>query len=809
MQNSPDNQIEIGADDFEISVDDAKKALDGNDDILKTLSKVLATKGYKKVDASNIKVDKSKLKAEAGQYDVTFTYDNVKVTVKAKVSTISANDFIISVDDVQKADDKKVKDSSNAAGKDYNGNTVPDNKIVVNKDDLNTLKGTKEPDKIPVKLTNSATGLSPATTVTAFVVDEVKRGKGPDQKEITIGANDFDISIDDVNKALAGDEEILKKLSSVVSIAGGVNVPTDKIDVNDVYKNDLKPVPGKYPVTFTYGGISVQVNATVKNNNGSKNSTKPGDNNNDKGDGEEITGNDFTVEGKSPQLTPDDIINKGNVEAVDGNGTPIKLTPNNAVNPDDLAKLNNAIASGNKGTYPVKVTTDKGTPVTVNVTVTDKNDNTKTDNTTPTDETIAANNFKIGINDYARIFGDEPNKDNNVKKLSNAKAYLTGLKTPVDITGVDTSQVQNKPGTYPITLTTAKGTSATINVIIDDTWDTIGDIDKAAESNANDETVKNPTAKQKVGISVTPEDIVYEKTNPQDKSEPIDPNKSVPATGALKVNGAQVDKYTVSPDGKSLIISKEYLDTLPNGTYQAVITYADYTEQKFSITVVDYDEKTIVKNPPLFSMYKEVVLKKKNTFTINLNGITDYAVVKADITGKGKNAKKVVSIKQKANGDVVITPKKVGKSQVTCTIIQNGAEYKVVVDLKVLKQYKGTSKNYNLKSAGLVKTGGELPEFNVYKRIVKGKNTKIKFTKVEKDAKIKFYVANKKEAKSLKIGKVKRSGKTVTCTIKGKKKGWVHLTAEITQNGKTYYTRLLVRIDDGTWTSKQLKKYLK
>ena len=208
-------------------------------------------------------------------------------------------------------------------------------------------------------------------------------------------------------------------------------------------------------------------------------------------------------------------------------------------------------------------------------------------------------------------------------------------------------------------------------------------------------------------------------------------------------------------------------------------------------------------------MYKEIVLKKKNTFTINLKGITKYASVSSKITGKGKKAKKVVSIKQKANGEVLITPKKTGKTQVTCTVIQNGAEYKVVVDIKVLNQYKGTSKNYNLKSKGLVKTSGELPEFNVYKRIVKGKNTKIKFTKVEKDAQVKFYVANKKEAKSLKIGKIKRKGKTVTCTIKGKKKGWVHLTAEITQNGKTYYTRLFIRVNDKSWKAKQIKKYLK
>ena len=59
--------------------------------------------------------------------------------------------------------------------------------------------------------------------------------------------------------------------------------------------------------------------------------------------------------------------------AVDGNGTPIVLSPDSSVNADDLDKLNDAIKEGKKGTYPVKVTTPKGTPVTVNVTVTDKN----------------------------------------------------------------------------------------------------------------------------------------------------------------------------------------------------------------------------------------------------------------------------------------------------------------------------------------------------------------------------------------------------------------------------------------------------
>ena len=335
------------------------------------------------------------------------------------------------------------------------------------------------------------------------------------------------------------------------------------------------------------------------------------------------------------------------------------------------------------------------------------------------------------------------------------------------------------------------------------------DDDKKSSVDPSLAPTTTPTATGEGVSEIKPEDIIFEKTNPQDKPEPIDPTKTVPPTGALTINGVTVSNYYVSSDGKTLYIPKEHLSLMEKGTYPAVLTYADGTAQKFNVTIIEYDEKTLVKNPPLFSMYKEIVLKKKNTFTVNLKGISDYAVVTSKISGKGKNAKKVVKIKQQQNGDVLITPRKAGKSQVTCKIIQNGAEYKVVVDIKVLRQYKGTSKNYNLKPAGLVKTSGELPEFNVYKRIVKGKKTKIKFTKVATDAKVKFYVANKKEAKSLKIGKTKRKGKTATCTITGKKKGWVHLTAEITQNGKTYYTRLLVRIDDKTWTKKQLKKYLK
>ena len=833
-------QITIGANNFFISPEDADKAkgATGDDDILKKLSEVLAIEGYKDVPFDDIKVtNKDTLDSKPGDYPITFAYKGVDVTVTATVKTpdvskasIDAHDIIISVENSRNITENIIKDTSDASGKDAFDKPIKPSQIDVKDDDVDNIKNTTAPDMIPVELKNTTTDPNTAITINAYIVDKQKDNTDTEndlEKQISIGANNFDISVEDAAKAIDGDDSILRKLSSVVALDGGNNVDTPKIAVSDKLK--LKAEPGRYPVTYSYTNssdetVTVTVDATVKGNSGVKDPVNKDDNNKDNGDGEEIAGNDFTVEAGGDPLTPKDIIDKGNVDAVDGNGTPSVLPPDSSVDAEDLAKLNDAIKDGKKGTYPVKVTTPKGTPVTVNVTVTDKNADKKDDDV-KTDETIAANNFKIGVNDYDNIFAPD-NKNDNVKKLSNALAYDTDLKTPVEITKVDTTAVLREPGTYPVTLATDKGTTTTISVTIDKDWDTIGDIDKAADSNKNGETTDNETAKKVELIGnpnpvssavggtseiVNPEDIIYEKTNPQDKTEPIDPNKKVAASNALKINGVQVpdDMYSVSPDGTKLIISRDYLATLAKGTYPAVLSYSDGTEQTFNVSIVDYDEKTIVKNPPLFSMYKEIVLKKKNTFTVNLKGISEYANVTSKITGKGKKAKSIVKIKQQKNGDVLITPKKTGKTQVTCTIIQNGAEYKVVVDIKVLKQYKGTTKNFNLKTKGLVKTSGELPEFNVYKRIVKGKNTKIKFTKVATDAKVKFYVANKKEAKSLKIGKIKRKGKTATCTIVGKKKGWVHLTAEITQNGKTYYTRLLVRIDDGTWSSKQLKKYLK
>jgi hypothetical protein len=162
----------------------------------------------------------------------------------------------------------------------------------------------------------------------------------------------------------------------------------------------------------------------------------------------------------------------------------------------------------------------------------------------------------------------------------------------------------------------------------------------------------------------------------------------------------------------------------------------------------------------------------------------------------------------------VIKGKKYGTAHVNAYVIQNGSYYKVEVTVKVKKKSKRIGKNYNLKKKAVVSVGGNLPEFNVYKRVYKKKKTTLSFkdVQVESADAISFYIPKKykKEKKNIKIGKVKYDAENgvASCKIKGLKKGFTHLTCRIEQNDQVYYTRIFVRVDDGT-KNKKLKTYLK
>ena len=365
--------------------------------------------------------------------------------------------------------------------------------------------------------------------------------------------------------------------------------------------------------------------------------------------------------------------------------------------------------------------------------------------------------------------------------LAEAKGEKDG--NPVDVKVYDQKDLDElndllknkKPGTVDVTLTTPDGTTKTIKVTVKDQTPAGGD-------------------------------IVFETTNPKDLVLKIDPNKELKE---VKINDKVVtpDPSNYVDDKKgNLTIKASYLQDLykqdpTRENYVVEVVYKDNTNTKVNFMIKEFDETKVVKNPPMFKMMKYIVLKNK--FTINLNGISENAKV----TFKSSN-KKVATVNQKG----VVKGKKKGKAVITATIVQNGAYYNVKVNVQVIKKgYKGYGKNYNLNNKAIVKKSGELPEFNVYKNVGKGKSTTLQFTDVTAKKKDISFSIPKKEKKYLKIGKVKYNAKKKTASVKitGKKKGWVHLTAKITQNGKVYYTRLLIRVDDNTWTAKQKKKYLK
>ncbi len=660
---------------------------------------------------------------------------------------IYGNDFIVTKDEAEGSSEEDIKDWAGVTGTDPDGNNVAKENIT---SDTDTLKDVTDNKEITFK---NEKGTDTTTKVTAYVVD--KKTKGDDEKAgITIGANDFYISSEqEKNRKDADVQKQFKELAGVVATdssksGGAILWDSDEISVIEVKETDT---PHVYDVTFSYEGVKVTVKATAKY--------------------ESVTGNNFIVPAGGSTLTDDSFKEKADIDAKNSLGDEVKAS----VNSSDLEKVNDAITNKKKGEYPVEVSTPDGTSTTVTVTVMDESI-PDADNK----ETISANNYEIGIEDYDIVTGADK-LANNIK-LANAIAYMTDTKEPVDIVDVDTSKIKNEPGTYDVTFKTAKGSSVTVKLTINSDWKTVGDVDKASEANKQANTTSNPTAVKNVPNDTNGPEQVFEKTNPKDISEKLDSGKEVDKV-LIDDKDLPSGSYNINEDSitiKSSAFSGFKADTV----HPVQIVFKDGSKHSFNVRIIEYDEKTVIKKVPILKLNKKLGIKQK--FTLNIVGINKTAKK----IYKSSN-KKIATINSKG----VITGKKKGKCKITAYIIQNGSYYKVKVNLTVKKNIK----NYNLKPAALSKKmkGGQLPEFNVYKRVFKGKKTKLKFTNVEKKAKISYTSKNKKIAKVTKKG-----------VITGKKKGVTVVTAKITQNGKTYVTRVFVRVDDNT-TLKNIKKYLK
>ena len=189
---------------------------------------------------------------------------------------------------------------------------------------------------------------------------------------------------------------------------------------------------------------------------------------------EAITASDFTIIAKKiDKMTLADWIAKAHAQAWStANGEKVAITS------VDTSKFEKEDDDGKKvykeGTYKVKFSTAKGTTVTVDCEVVQSVDykTAKTHSDKTNGETISARPFSVYV--------DEGFTASIVKKKVKAKAWVYRHKDQeVDVTSITTT-FKNEVGTYTVTASTAKGTSITVRVTVEDGQD---------YSNVNDPSV--------------------------------------------------------------------------------------------------------------------------------------------------------------------------------------------------------------------------------------------------------------------------------------------------------------------------------
>lgn len=180
---------------------------------------------------------------------------------------------------------------------------------------------------------------------------------------------------------------------------------------------------------------------------------------------EAITASDFTIIAKKiDKMTLADWIAKAHAQAWStANGEKVAITS------VDTSKFEKEDDDGKKvykeGTYKVKFSTAKGTTVTVDCEVVQSVDykTAKTHSDKTNKETISARPFSVYV--------DEGFTASIVKKKVKAKAWVYRHKDQeVDVTSITTT-FKNEVGTYTVTASTAKGTSITVRVTVEDGQD--------------------------------------------------------------------------------------------------------------------------------------------------------------------------------------------------------------------------------------------------------------------------------------------------------------------------------------------------
>ncbi len=841
----------IDADDFIVTVDETEGGFDKDDVKDASNATLVEDSNGTTGTTTNINPDTDAVDAldgrdEPGTVPVTLKDTTGRADDKEVIATvvdkktvsqvdgvevvIGANDFNVTIEQAQaiqgnpnsEAVKTMVKTLANAVATD-DGRMVPQANIDIN--DVTVIKAKNGEYEVTFTYTKEGSNSPVAVTVTATVKDAGANDGATDQTDVpdvNVTGNDFTVKVGTTPEITAEDFVKPDKADIDANYNDGSSVPEDEITVNQADLDKLNDAiesgkTGPVDVKVTADGETTTITVTVADE-------KTVDNNND----EVIAANNFEIKLADYDTVVDsdeELIERASAIAYDATTrADVAIVSAEVKNPEKKA-----------GEYEVTFETAAGSAVTVTMTI----------DTTPS---ITAHDFNISMEQAQTIVGGQADEDvmDMVKALANAVAKDDDVVvTDTSEITVDASKVKAAKGTYDVTFT-YDGVPVTVKATVKDNSAADGDADKTdvpeVNLTANDFTIaagsdpltdktfndKADTEAKKndgtpvtdikvdqadlakvndaiangtegeyqvkvtagndtavVTVTVTKQDDIkgvdqiYEISNPKDVPQDLAEGRTVKT---VNVNGKDIpaSAYTVE-NGKLKIKSSVFKD-YKEGTYPVVITYKDGSKHTFNVKVIPYDEATVVKKVPTFHMQKDLGVGKK--FKLNLVGMNKTAVKKFTSSNK-----KIATIDK--NG--VIKGKKKGKCKITATVIQKGSYYTVKIDLHVKKSMK----MYNLKKAALQKKQGILPEFNVYKRVVKGKKTKLKFTNVEKDAKITYKSSNKKVATVSKKG-----------VIKGKKKGFAVVTAKIQQNGFTYYTKLIVRVDDGT-KNKQLKKYLK
>lgn len=177
---------------------------------------------------------------------------------------------------------------------------------------------------------------------------------------------------------------------------------------------------------------------------------------------ETITAGNFTILVKKiDKMTDAQYIAKANAVAWQtSSGNPVAVT-----------KVDTSKIKKEEGTYNVTFSTAKGTSVTVECEVSESinYETQKTKSNKTNQETIAATPFNA--------LTDAGLTAEKVKKKVKAKAWVYKHKDQeVDVTSI-TTDFENKPGEYTVTASTARGTSITVTITVEDgqSYDNVND----------------------------------------------------------------------------------------------------------------------------------------------------------------------------------------------------------------------------------------------------------------------------------------------------------------------------------------------